>query len=539
MTSVDNTGGDILKKLVLICIAISFIYIFVGCRIAGKAPEGLIKKDVGELEKEEEFSSSLLIENNNEDEKADTATITQQNISLYFWNKENNKLICETRSIFTSSVNLSINDIIVELLKGPESKDLHPVIPRQTRVIDIDQTDNIVTVNFSEEFLDAEDLLVARTALVNTLTDRQGVKYVKILINGNELTSDGTQEGEPLGVLSKSTNNIDELLATSNRQKDENTVKQVNRELFFRDFRGQYLLSEVRTINVKNGGIARAIIEELIKGPIETSTGLYPVFPQGTQLLDINLIDSEDKDSKVIALYFSKELKDPFLTQTATSRGDNNPDPQMIKDKVEEMKDKEAVILSSIVYSLSGLNNISGVKIYYQDRNANYIDTPLYSMDLEKPLTTSQFPNKLGRKIKVYFANENATHLVPDYRAMSRENLQIARTIIDELILGPREGTGQKAVMPADISRGDIKVWMDENNTNRVIVDLPAKLDGNKMGSTGTLMTLYAMVNSLTDPANTSNVKEVQFLVEGKVVKTFGNLEFSEPFIRNPAIIQE
>lgn len=539
MTSVDNTGGDILKKLVLICIAISFIYIFVGCRIAGKAPEGLIKKDVGELEKEEEFSSSLLIENNNEDEKADTATITQQNISLYFWNKENNKLICETRSIFTSSVNLSINDIIVELLKGPESKDLHPVIPRQTRVIDIDQTDNIVTVNFSEEFLDAEDLLVARTALVNTLTDRQGVKYVKILINGNELTSDGTQEGEPLGVLSKSTNNIDELLATSNRQKDENTVKQVNRELFFRDFRGQYLLSEVRTINVKNGGIARAIIEELIKGPIETSTGLYPVFPQGTQLLDINLIDSEDKDSKVIALYFSKELKDPFLTQTVTSRGDNNPDPQMIKDKVEEMKDKEAVILSSIVYSLSGLNNISGVKIYYQDRNANYIDTPLYSMDLEKPLTTSQFPNKLGRKIKVYFANENATHLVPDYRAMSRENLQIARTIIDELILGPREGTGQKAVMPADISRGDIKVWMDENNTNRVIVDLPAKLDGNKMGSTGTLMTLYAMVNSLTDPANTSNVKEVQFLVEGKVVKTFGNLEFSEPFIRNPAIIQE
>ena len=111
---------------------------------------------------------------------------------------------------------------------------------------------------------------------------------------------------------------------------------------------------------------------------------------------------------------------------------------------------------------------------------------------------------------------------------MSRQNLQIARTIIDELILGPREGTGQKAVIPADISRGDIKVWMDDSNT-RVIVDLPAKLDGSKMGSTGTLMTLYAIVNSLTDPANTSNVKEVQFLVEGKVVKTFGNLEFSDP----------
>jgi germination protein M len=71
------------------------------------------------------------------------------------------------------------------------------------------------------------------------------------------------------------------------------------------------------------------------------------------------------------------------------------------------------------------------------------------------------------------------------------------------------------------------------------MVDLPESLDGNKMGSTGALMTLYAMVNSLTDPVNTSNIKEVQFLVGGKVVKSFGNLEFSEPFIRNPAIIQE
>ena len=538
MTSVDSTGGDILKKLALICIAISFMFIYVGCRITGKAPEGLIKKDSNEIEKEEEFSSSLLIEENNEDVKADTNTINQQNISLYFWNKENNKLVCETRSLITSDTNLSINDIIVELLRGPESKDLQPVIPIQTKVIDIDQTDNIVTVNFSEDFLGAEDLLVARTALVNTLTERQGIKYVKILINGQELTSDGTQEGEPLGVLSKSTNNIDELLAASNRQKDENTVKQINRELFFRDFRGQYLLSEVRAITVKNGGIARAIIEELIKGPVETSTGLYPVLPQGTQLLDINLIDSEDDNSKVIALYFSKELKAPFLDQVVTSRGDMEPDPKIIKDKVEEIKDKENVILSSIVYSLSGLNNVSGVKIYYQDRSGNYTDAPLYSIDLKKPLTTKDFPNKLGRKIKIYFANENATHLVPDYRAMSRQNLQIARTIIDELILGPREGTGQKAVIPADISRGDIKVWMDDSNT-RVIVDLPAKLDGSKMGSTGTLMTLYAIVNSLTDPANTSNVKEVQFLVEGKVVKTFGNLEFSEPFIRNPAIIQE
>ena len=81
---------------------------------------------------------------------------------------------------------------------------------------------------------------------------------------------------------------------------------------------------------------------------------------------------------KSLPFIFQKELKAPFLDQVVTSRGDMEPDPKIIKDKVEEIKDKENVILSSIVYSLSGLNNVSGVKIYYQDRSGNYTDAPLY-----------------------------------------------------------------------------------------------------------------------------------------------------------------
>ena len=142
-----------------------------------------------------------MIEENSDETNDNTNTVKQENISLYFWNKENNRLICETRNIITTDGNLTLNDIVVALLKGPDSKDLQPVIPKETKIIDIGQTDNIVTINLTEDFLNAEDLLVARSALVNTLAERQGVKYVKILINGKELTNDGTLEGEPLGVL--------------------------------------------------------------------------------------------------------------------------------------------------------------------------------------------------------------------------------------------------------------------------------------------------------------------------------------------------
>ncbi|NLI60020.1 MAG: GerMN domain-containing protein [Clostridiales bacterium] len=525
-----------MKKIVWICITALLLSVFAGCVRTGRTPEGLIKKETDKSADEEEFSSSLMQENS-QDVKADDSSVAQQSISLYFWNKENNRLVCESRNIMTLESNLSIDEIVMALIKGPESDDLQPVIPRDTRIINTDQSDNIVTVNLSEEFLKAEDLLVAYTALTNTLTERADVQFVKININGKELTGDGTPEGEPLGVLSRSTNNIDELLAEKNRQKEQDTIKEVNRELFFRDFRGRYLLSEVRTIKVKNKGIVRAIVEELIKGPVEQSEGLYSVIPQGTKLLETNLLDGDEEDSKVVALYFSKEIKSPFEGDEV-SRGDKNRGFQEIQDEDGQNRDKEAIILSSIVYSLSDLNNVKGVKIFYEDKNGNYTDAPIYSVDLRKPLTTKDFPNKLGKKIKIYFANENATHLIADYRAMSRGNVQVAKTIIDELIGGPRANTEHKGVFPADISKGDIRVWMDEGGS-RVMVDLPTKLDGNKMGSTGALMALYAVVNSLTDPVNTSNVKEVKFLVDGQNVKTFGNLEFSEPFIRNPAIIKE
>ena len=154
------------------------------------------------------------------------------------------------------------------------------------------------------------------------------------------------------------------------------------------------------------------------------------------------------------------------------------------------------------------------------------MDTPLYEIDLTKPLTTKNFSNKLGRKIKIYFANADSTFLIPEYRAMSRENVQIAKTIIDELILGPREDTDHVAVIPPEISKGDIRVWMDSNNRT-VMVDLPESLDGNKMGSTRCTNDLYAMVNSLQIQSIHPTLRKYSFGREG--CKSFGNLEFSEP----------
>ena len=235
---------------------------------------GANKKDViDDLGKTEIFDSDSAEDNKVGDDHA--ISIIQQNASLYFWDKENNKLVSESRKILATDMDSFIVEVVEGLIKGPISKELQPVIPSKTKVLEIQQIDNIVNINLSEDFLESEDLLVARTALVNTLTEQEKIKYVKININGRELTRDGTDETQSLGVLVRATNNLNELIATQGNDSAQDNIKEINWELFFRDFRGQYLLSEIRPIRVKNGGIARAIIEELIKGPISVSEGLY------------------------------------------------------------------------------------------------------------------------------------------------------------------------------------------------------------------------------------------------------------------------
>jgi spore germination protein GerM len=282
-------GGNILKRTAYNFIVTLLVLLVAGCGGINKPPEGLIKKDViDDLGKTEIFDSDSAEDNKVGDDHA--ISIIQQNASLYFWDKENNKLVSESRKILATDMDSFIVEVVEGLIKGPISKELQPVIPSKTKVLEIQQIDNIVNINLSEDFLESEDLLVARTALVNTLTEQEKIKYVKININGRELTRDGTDETQSLGVLVRATNNLNELIATQGNDSAQDNIKEINWELFFRDFRGQYLLSEIRPIRVKNGGIARAIIEELIKGPISVSEGLYPVLPQGTQLLDVKLM---------------------------------------------------------------------------------------------------------------------------------------------------------------------------------------------------------------------------------------------------------
>jgi len=437
-----------------------------------------------------------------------------QEIALYFYNKAQNSLIVEMRRIVAPQPGISFSNIIEALSEGPVSPELEPIIPPETKLLSASHFEDIVTINLSTEFLEAQDLLIARAALVNTLVDIDGVEFVKIMVDGKEITTSGGQEGEVLGILGRFPTSINEILAKEKKTDGSGEVRTLDWELYFQDREGKLLLSEIRTINVRNMEYARAIVEELIRGPSALDIGLYRAIPVEVRLLDVELIKSDDPESKdLLKLYFSEEFAVAFAENTSSLR----------------------TALGSLVLSLTSLSNIGRVSIEYENGVAPKITDTEGVFRQQEGFVKEDFSDLLGRRIRVFFSDSNAIHLVPEYRAMNRSDLRIARMIIGELIEGPVY-EGNIAVMPQGLSIDGIRVRVDQMTA---YVDLPQDINLNQMGSTGETMAVYAIVNSLTDPMNTKNIERVQFLVGGKVVEGIGHLSLMEPFVRNPALVND
>jgi spore germination protein GerM len=434
------------------------------------------------------------------------------NVLLYFYNPDKNRLDVEKRAVSVQDMEQLLEQVVNEFIQGPRAGGLQPVVPPSVKVESVQKYGNVVSVYLSKEFLESRDLAIARAALVNTVLEFQSAKYVNIYIEGKEFTYDGKDDGLVLGLLERYPNEIDRIRERETEIISQGDFKRIKRYIYFQDRDGRFLIPEIRDIPIGRGRYVEAIVGEMIKGPTLKNEGLYPTMPSGTRLVDVRFVEDADLP-KGVELYFSKEFKSYFDKDT----------------------NSETMIVGSLVYNLVGLPGVQWIKIYYQNEKGDYVDTPLASMNLARRFDKDKILPKLGRRIKVYFSDENVMSLVPEYRVVCRDAKDIANEILKELIQGPME-KGHIEVIPQNISIGDINVYI---RGQTVFVDLPSKLNQYGLGSAGETMALYAIVNSLTDPVNTDSIKQVQFLVDGKVTKEFGHMSLADPFVRNPGLIKD
>jgi germination protein M len=96
---------------------------------------------------------------------------------------------------------------------------------------------------------------------------------------------------------------------------------------------------------------------------------------------------------------------------------------------------------------------------------------------------------------------------------------------LEQLIAGPKE-EDHYATIPPETKIMDVTTTSDGVCYVNLSQEFVTKHSG---GSTGELLTIYSIVNSLSEM---ENVEKVQFLIEGEKVEAFkGHVDFSTPFV--------
>lgn len=288
----------------------------------------------------------------------------------------------------------------------------------------------------------------------------------------------------------------------------EKETEKITLKLYFLQEQDSKLVSEERQVKVpeekdKNIALAEIAIKELLKGP--ENKNLKRILPENTKLLDIKVEDN------LVKANFSRHIND-----------------------LPDIETKKLAVMS-IVKTLTQLPGIEKVSIMSEGKDLLSADDqpygPLARTDLDKIEEDSK-PKSKTLDITVYFSDDEAMYLVPETRKIKLEDKLIEEAIIEELIKGPEEKEHFETI-PEGTKLLSIKT---EDKT--AYVDLSKEFKENHPGgSTGEIMTIYSIVNSLTE---LDNIEKVIFSIEGQKEKTLaGHLIFDEPFYRDESLIKK
>ena len=168
----------------------------------------------------------------------------------------------------------------------------------------------------------------------------------------------------------------------------------------------------------------------------------------------------------------------------------------------------------------------------------NKLIVPIWERYTEKPIITKEVPYKEEEikevqpvpteemvEVNLYFSDSQAMYLVPEKRKIS-QTPSLARQAVVELIKGP-ENSELYPTIPEGTQVNEVYIVDDI-----VYIDLSEEIFKNHPGgSSGELMTIYSIVNTLTE---IPPIKGVQILVGGNEKNSLvGHIDISMPLLRD------
>ncbi|MCX8131087.1 MAG: GerMN domain-containing protein [Clostridia bacterium] len=283
--------------------------------------------------------------------------------------------------------------------------------------------------------------------------------------------------------------------STVDKQKDKAIFT-----LYFANEDNSALPSEKQELELIDDNRIKTAVEALLKGP--KNAGLRKTIPDGTKLLNSYLKDG------LAVVDFSGEY---------SSAND-------IAEIVERI---------SVVNTLTEIEGVNKVKILVEGKDLigpsgePFGELGRIALDEQgRPV-----PGEI-KKLVLYFGNNNSDALIVEDREVAvNKGDSIEKVIIDELIRG-----SENKELSSPIPEGTRLLSVNTTDGICTVNFSGEIIEKHPGGSAGELITLYSVVNSLTE---LDWVKKVQFLIEGTQREAFIHLELDHPLERDESIIQK
>lgn len=190
-----------------------------------------------------------------------------------------------------------------------------------------------------------------------------------------------------------------------------------------------------------------------------------------------------------------------------------------------------ALAAATIVKTLCETGIVEKVKILIDGNELIGSDKVAYgALGSEDIVDGSQTANN-SVVISLYFADKDARGLQLEKRTVARNDKEpVEKIAIAELMRGSLSD-GQKLIP------SEAKLISTEVKDGVCFVNFSKEFSEKRTaGSSAELLTIYSVVNTLTE---LENINKVQFLIEGQKIDSYGNMVFDEPFIKNEELINK
>ena len=280
-----------------------------------------------------------------------------------------------------------------------------------------------------------------------------------------------------------------------------------------------------------------------VKGEQKTAM-VYYANAEGTDLVSAE-IDVRDKTEKELPRYvIEKLLEGPSSADMSRSVRAGTKLLSLITEKSlarvdlsKEFYHEESVLdvlsIAAIVKSLCSVNSIDQVLVTIEGQPLISPDGTAQGILKESDVVfVADTLTEDEANITLYFSDANAECLVSEIRRVKlRRGDSLEQLVMQELIRGPELPENGNTVPT------ETKIRSIETKDKVCFVNLSSEfVTKNPSGISGERMTVYSIVNSLTE---LSGIDKVQFLIEGEKKDVYLHMTFNEPIERDVSMIQK